>query len=48
MDTKYAWSYQCSICSAIVIVERVSEHVADEKAKPDWPGYMSWARVSNG
>jgi hypothetical protein len=42
----YPWAYQCSICGEIVPVEEIAGHTAEEKGKPDWPGFMSWTRVA--
>lgn len=40
-----SWKYRCSLCKQLVDPDDVSKHMAEERAKPTWPGYMSYERV---
>ena len=39
-----SWMYRCSICNELVEVDDLKAHTEAERAKPDWPGTMSWTR----
>jgi hypothetical protein len=39
-----SWSYRCSICKELVEVDDLKEHIAEERAKDDWPGVLTWTR----
>ena len=45
MTSDYHWRYRCSICQEIIRPEDVRSHTEAEKAKPTWPGHMTWSRV---
>lgn len=37
--------YRCSICGGEFGAEQVVEHMEEEKAKPTWPGKLSYTLV---
>lgn len=43
--TDYPWSFRCSICKKLVNPDDVRSHTEQERAKPTWPGQMTWDRV---
>lgn len=42
---EHPFKYRCSICSELVRPDDIRAHTEQERAKPTWPGYMSWERV---
>jgi hypothetical protein len=41
------WKYHCSVCGQLVHPANLSAHLAEEKAKPNWPGHLTWTRVND-
>jgi len=41
------WRYRCSLCGATIRPDDVAAHTTEEKAKPTWPGFMTWTRVDD-
>lgn len=39
------WTYTCGLCGAEVHPDGVRAHTDEERAKPTWPGYLSWTRT---
>lgn len=40
--TPLPFHYQCSICGKVFNADDVKKHTDEERAKPTWPGVMSW------
>lgn len=42
-----SWHYRCSLCGELVHPDNMVAHVKAERAKPTWPGHITWTWVDD-